>query len=96
MNYWTQSAENIYVANPQWVREISENTMDTIRAAGELGVDQIEVDIRVTRDGELVLIHDDTQDRTTNGTGRVCDYTFEELWKLTRAANLGAGNTPAR
>ncbi|NLE12333.1 MAG: hypothetical protein GX628_01510 [Clostridiales bacterium] len=92
MNYWTQSAENIYVAAHRgWCAKYPENTMEAIRAAGELGVDQIEVDIRVTRDGELVLIHDDTVDRTTNGTGRVCDYTFEELRKLDAGYRFGRG-----
>ena len=89
MNYWTQSPKNIYVAAHRgWSAAHPENTMEAFRAAIALGVDQIETDIRVTRDGELVLIHDATVDRTTNGTGRVCDFTLEELQKL----DAGNGN----
>ena len=49
-----------------------ENTMEAFRAAIELDVDEIETDVRVTADGELVLIHDETVNRTTDGTGKVC------------------------
>ncbi|MBQ3075518.1 MAG: glycerophosphodiester phosphodiesterase, partial [Clostridia bacterium] len=56
--------------------------MEAFQAALDLGVDQIETDVRVTKDGKLVLIHDATVDRTTNGTGNVEDYTLEELQKL--------------
>lgn len=83
MNYWTQSPKNIYVAAHRgWCAAYPENTMEAFRAAAELGVDQIETDIRVTKDGELVLIHDKTVDRTTNGTGPVNQLTLEELRAL--------------
>lgn len=83
MNYWTQSKDNIWVAAHRgWRTKYPENTMEAFKAAMSLGVDQLETDIRVTKDGELVLIHDDTVDRTTNGTGKVCDYTLEEIKKL--------------
>lgn len=83
MNCWKQSESNIYVAAHRgWCAKYPENTMAAFKAALDLGVDQIETDVRVTKDGELVLIHDATVDRTTNGTGAVRDYTFEELRKL--------------
>lgn len=83
MQYWTQSEKNIFVAAHRgWCGKYPENTMAAFRAALDLGVDQIETDVRVTKDGELVLIHDAAVDRTTNGTGLVIDYTFEELRKL--------------
>ena len=83
MNYWTQSNKNIYVAAHRgWRDEYPENTMSAFKAAIELGVDQIETDIRITKDGKLVLIHDAEVDRTTNGTGKVCDYTLKDLKKL--------------
>jgi len=59
-----------------------ENTLRGIRRAMEIGVDQVEVDIHLTRDGRLVVIHDETVDRTTNGHGRVRDLTFEEMRDL--------------
>ena len=82
-NYWTQSPENIYVAAHRgWRTAYPENTMESFRAAEALGVDQIEIDVRVTKDNELVIIHDPTVDRTTNGTGLVCEKTLEELKAL--------------
>lgn len=83
MDVWKQSPEHIYVAAHRgWSAKYPENTMAAFRAALELGVDQIETDVRVTKDGRLVLIHDGTVDRTTDGSGRVCDLTFEELRRL--------------
>lgn len=88
MNYWTQNKNNIFVAAHRgWCAKYPENTMPAFRAALEIGVDQLETDVRITKDGELVLIHDATVDRTTNGTGKVCDYTLEEL----RALDAGNG-----
>lgn len=83
MNFWTQSSENIFVAAHRgWSEKYPENTMLAFRAAAELGVDQIETDIRITSDGELVIIHDETVDRTTNGSGKVSDFTLAELRAL--------------
>jgi len=59
-----------------------ENTLRSIRKAIDLGVDRVEIDVRVTKDGHLVVIHDETVDRTTNGQGYVKDLTFSELRKL--------------
>lgn len=59
-----------------------ENTLRSIRKAIEIGVDRVEIDVRVTRDSKLVVIHDETVDRTTNGHGYVKDMTFEEIRKL--------------
>ena len=53
-----------------------ENTMDSFRSAVELGVDMVETDIHVSRDGKLVLIHDHEVDRTTDGTGLVREKTY--------------------
>ena len=83
MNYWKQSPKNIYVAAHRGLSsDYPENTMAAFRAAVDAGVDQIETDIRVSKDGELVLIHDATVDRTTNGHGRVDEMTFAELRAL--------------
>ncbi len=59
-----------------------ENTMPAFRHAIELGSDGIETDLHQTKDGVIVMIHDLLVDRTTDGTGRVCDMTLEELRKL--------------
>lgn len=59
-----------------------ENSLSATRAAILLGVDIIETDIHLSSDGEVVVIHDKTVDRTTNGTGRVKDKTLAELQSL--------------
>jgi len=59
-----------------------ENTLRSVRKAVELGVDQVEIDVRMTRDRHIVVIHDETVDRTTNGHGYVKDLTFGEIRKL--------------
>jgi glycerophosphoryl diester phosphodiesterase len=62
--------------------EEPENTLRSIRRALEVGVDAVEVDVHLSKDGRLVVIHDDRVDRTTNGAGRVKDLTFAELRRL--------------
>jgi glycerophosphoryl diester phosphodiesterase len=59
-----------------------ENTLRAIQRAIVLGVDQIEVDAQLTRDGHLILMHDPTVDRTTSGTGKVQDLTLAEIRRL--------------
>lgn len=82
-NYWTQSSKNIFVAAHRgWSTVYPENSMLAFRKAVELGVDQIEMDIRVTKDNELVVFHDETVDRVSNGTGKVRDLTLAELKEL--------------
>ena len=58
------------------------NTLIAFENAVALGVDVLEMDVHSTNDGVLVLIHDDTVDRTTDGTGRVNDFTLAELQQL--------------
>ncbi|HZG56486.1 glycerophosphodiester phosphodiesterase family protein [Paenibacillus sp.] len=59
-----------------------ENTLLAFQRALESGVDMLEFDLRMTKDRAVVVIHDDTVDRTTNGTGSVSDYRLDELKKL--------------
>ena len=83
MNYWTQSTDNIYVAAHRgWSSNYPENTLIAFEKAIELGVDQLELDIRITKDNELVVIHDETVDRTTDGSGKVCEKTLAEIKAL--------------
>lgn len=60
----------------------SENSISSIKHAIEIGVDIVELDVRVSKDGVTVLMHDGTIDRTTDGKGKVEDYTLEELKKF--------------
>lgn len=60
-----------------------ENTMEAFKMAIEMGTDGIECDIQLTKDGIPVVIHDETIDRTSNGSGYVKDMTYEELDRYT-------------
>lgn len=59
-----------------------ENTMIAFQKALEAGADGIEMDVQLTKDGQLVVIHDERVNRTTNGTGFVRDFTLDELKQL--------------
>ena len=60
----------------------NESTLTAYKIAAQDEVDALELDLRMTKDGELVVMHDNTIDRTTNGSGEVSEYTFEELMKF--------------
>lgn len=59
-----------------------ENTLPAFRMAADMGADGVELDVQETKDGVLVVCHDETVDRTSNGAGWVKDFTFEEIRKL--------------
>ena len=59
-----------------------ENTLKAIRNAKKQGAVGVEIDVMLTRDEQCVLLHDETVDRTSNGTGKVRDMSLEELKRL--------------
>ncbi len=65
-----------------------ENTLEVMREARELGVDVLEIDVRLTSDGEFVVIHDSRVDRTTDGTGEVSKMTLAEVKSLDAGYNF--------
>jgi glycerophosphoryl diester phosphodiesterase len=67
-----------------------ENTLEAFRLAVEAGAGGLELDVNVTRDGEIVVIHDTTVDRTTEGSGVVTAKTFDDL----RSLNAGYRFSP--
>ena len=74
-----------------WAGGAPENSLSAIDACIALGVDMIEIDVTATADGAVVLMHDETVDRTTDGTGRIADMTLAEARALRlRAADGGA------
>ncbi len=71
----------LIVAHRGLLRHAPENTLANFRACLELRLG-FEFDVQRTKDGHLICIHDDTVDRTTNGTGKVADLTLEEIRQL--------------
>ena len=69
-----------------------ESTLYTFRKAVKLGVDVLEMDVRSTRDGQLIILHDDTVSRTTNATGPAQNYTLVDLKKLDAAHRWSPDN----
>ena len=66
-----------------------ENTLIAMRSALELNADMIETDVHMTKDGELVLMHDHTVDRTTDGTGLIKEKTLAEIKALDAGIKKG-------
>jgi glycerophosphoryl diester phosphodiesterase len=63
-------------------RNAPENSLQSIKNSINMGVDIVEVDLQITKDSVIVLMHDKTIDRTTTGTGEVSNYTYNELQKV--------------
>src|SRR5687768_953684 len=76
----------IVVAHRGASTQAPENTMEAFRLGVEAGADAIELDVHLTADGQLAVIHDDTLDRTTDRTGRVAELTMDQI----READAGA------
>lgn len=72
----------VLLAHRGWRSCYPENTMLSFQKAAELPIDGLEIDIHATADGVVVVCHDATVDRTTDGNGRIQDFTFEQLQKL--------------
>ena len=68
-----------------------ENSLAAYQHSIDNGIDIIETDVRTTKDGKLVLMHDGSLDRTTNGKGRLRDYTFAELKNFSLIDKFGMG-----
>jgi glycerophosphoryl diester phosphodiesterase len=69
--------------------EFPENTLAAFRQSLALGIRWFELDVQMTADGALVVIHDETVDRTTNGTGAVAELLFEDLRALDAGSWFG-------
>ncbi|MEO1436242.1 MAG: glycerophosphodiester phosphodiesterase family protein [Bacteroidota bacterium] len=79
----------IVVAHRGDWRNAPENSLPAIWNCIEMGVEMVEIDVRETKDGQLVLMHDVTIDRTTNGSGLVKDWTLDSLKTLRLLDGLG-------
>jgi len=72
----------IVVAHRGWPQRFPENTLASFRAALALGVDAVELDVRLTKDGRLVVMHDADTKRTTGIGGRLSERTLDEVKRL--------------
>ncbi len=77
-----------------WSEKVPENSLLGIQRCIDNGIDIIEIDIKLTKDNVPVLLHDDTLDRTTKATGKVSDYTLEQIELLHLKQGIGGGDTP--
>ncbi len=66
-----------------------ENTLAAMELALDMGVDMIEIDVHLTKDGEVVVFHDEEVSRTTNGTGKIHEMTLEEVKQLDAGSWFG-------
>ena len=89
-NPWL-SARVLNIAHQGGEDEFPSNTLYAFKRSVEAGADMLELDIGVTRDGEVVVIHDTTVDRTTNGHGTVRSHTLRQLRALDGAYWFAGG-----
>ena len=89
MNPWLQHPRPLTLSHRGHSIAYPENTMAAFRAAIEAGVDAIESDVHLTADGQLVMLHDETLDRTTNGRGPVIERTLDEVLTLDAWGRFG-------
>ena len=73
-------------------KKAPENTIPAFQAAMDCGADFIELDVQLTKDKQLVVIHDDKLDRTTDGKGFVRNHTYDELMQLSAGSWFGKDN----
>lgn len=88
-NPWLMPERPLVIAHRGHSIAVPENTLDAYRRAIELGTGMIECDVNRTRDDELVMIHDWTLDRTTNGSGPVRGLTLAEVRELDAGSWFG-------
>ena len=72
----------IVVAHRADWRNFPENSLEAIQSSIDMGVDMLELDVQRTKDGVLILMHDQKLDRTTTGQGNIAETTWEEISKL--------------
>ena len=78
----SQNKEIVVIAHRGDWRHAPENSLQAIKNCIKMGVDMVEIDVRETKDGELVLMHDETIDRTTTGKGLVAEWPLDSLKTL--------------
>ena len=90
-NPWIEKSAPLNIAHQGGEDEFPSNTMYAFRKALRAGADMLELDIGVTKDDRVVVMHDTTVDRTTNGHGTVASFTLEQLRELDAAYWFSGG-----
>ncbi len=86
---WKTRFPVMVIAHRGFSGEAPENTLAAFRKAIEVGSDMLELDVQLSKDKEVVVIHDETLERATNGQGKVADFTLKELKKLDAGFRFG-------
>jgi glycerophosphoryl diester phosphodiesterase len=94
-NPWIETTP-LDIAHQGGEDEFPSNTMYAFERSIQVGVDMLELDVGVTRDGQVVVMHDTTVDRTTNGHGTVASFTLKQLRKLDAAYWFSGGDNAYR
>jgi glycerophosphoryl diester phosphodiesterase len=89
-NPWIETTP-LDIAHQGGEDEFPSNTMYAFERSIQVGADMLELDVGVTRDGQVVVMHDTTVDRTTNGHGTVASFTLKQLRKLDAAYRFSGG-----
>jgi glycerophosphoryl diester phosphodiesterase len=87
---WPSRFPVVVMAHRGFSGKAPENTLAAFRQAIEIGSDFIELDVRFSKDGHLVVFHDDTLERTTNGKGKVADFSLQDLRGLDAGSWFGS------
>ena len=85
----SNSKKVLVVAHRGDWRNAPENSLQAFKNCIEMGVDMIEIDLKKTKDNQLVIMHNNTIDRTTDGTGKPSDYTLKEIRQFHLKNGLG-------
>jgi len=80
--FYDSSARTRVIAHRGFSSAAPENTIAAVRAAIEIGADMAEIDVTLSADDHIVVIHDETLDRTTDGSGKVSNFMVAELLQL--------------
>jgi glycerophosphoryl diester phosphodiesterase len=96
MNLLTDPNSRPVIGHRGMAAAAPENTLDAMRLAFACGADAVEFDLRLTADGQVVVIHDATLDRTTDGSGPVAAKPLAELRELNAGARFVAGSVEDR
>lgn len=88
---WLSKDKFVGIAHRGASHHFPENTLMAFAAAVQMGADAIELDVHLTQDGQVVVIHDERVERTTNGNGRVAEMTWAELSRLDAGTWKGSG-----